>query len=294
MAAAGYVEGFNAARQERISIHALAQEREASQCIEGDRAFRLLRGYGSLVQHVWCGIDHTRARLLPQTVVESIEWKRGSVTVSARGPGGASRFEASRAVVTLPLGVLHSGNVRFRPEPTVLRDACEAIAVGDAKRLVLRFQRPVWHDREGFENLGFLFSQEHWMPTWWTSMPVAAPVITGWTGGPRAEERAAVPAEQWVPDAIATLSRLLGAAPSTLTSELEGWHAHNWHTDPFARGAYSYVEVGGMAAQQHFGDPVEDTLYFAGEATNAAGHSGTVHGAMATGERAARSILGIV
>jgi monoamine oxidase len=73
--------------------------------------------------------------------------------------------------------------------------------------------------------------------------------------------------------------------------ELVGWHAHNWSADPYARGAYSYVRVGGLAAQERFGDPVEDTLYFAGEAVNAEGHCGTVHGAIASGERAARRIV---
>ena len=37
--------------------------------------------------------------------------------------------------------------------------------------------------------------------------------------------------------------------------------------------------------------PVEDTLFFAGEATDTSGHTGTVHGALATGERAAQLIL---
>jgi hypothetical protein len=61
--------------------------------------------------------------------------------------------------------------------------------------------------------------------------------------------------------------------------------------DPYARGAYSYVRVGGLAAQQGFGEPVEDTLYFAGEAVDADGHIGTVHGAIASGERAGNRIV---
>jgi len=61
--------------------------------------------------------------------------------------------------------------------------------------------------------------------------------------------------------------------------------------DPFSRGAYSYVRVGGVEALRKAGEPVAATLFFAGEATNADGQTGTVHGAMATGHRVADEIV---
>jgi monoamine oxidase len=96
---------------------------------------------------------------------------------------------------------------------------------------------------------------------------------------------------EWIAGALASLARMLGSDPDELGAAVEAWHAHNWSMDPFSRGAYSYVRVGGLDAQKRFGQPVEDTLYFAGEAVNAEGHAGTVHGAMASGERAAEMIL---
>ena len=128
------------------------------------------------------------------------------------------------------------------------------------------------------------------MPTWWTLAPSEEPLLVGWTGGPRAE--ASPPdAESWLQPALATLGKLLGRTSGWLRAELVSSHAHNWSVDPFARGAYGYVRVGGLEALRRWGEPVEDTLYFAGEATNAEGYIGTVHGAMASGERAARLIL---
>ena len=109
-------------------------------------------------------------------------------------------------------------------------------------------------------------------------------------GGARAEASPEDPAA-WLDPALATLGILLGQSPGALRRELVSWHAHNWTADPFARGAYTYVRVGGLDAQRRFGLPVEDTLYFAGEAAAAGGHWSTVHGAMASGERAARLIL---
>ena len=78
--------------------------------------------------------------------------------------------------------------------------------------------------------------------------------------------------------------------PEALAGELVTWRAHDWASDPFSRGAYSYVKVGGVRAQERFAESVEDTLWFAGEAASAEGYWGTVHGAIASGERAAREI----
>ena len=288
-AATGFVEGFNAADRDRISVRALVQENEAAGKIEGGRSFRFTRGYASLVDWLWTGIDPGLARLHLGAVVESVRWRKGKVEVSARKGGVPLCLAASRAVVTLPLGVLQAGSVRFDPEPESLRRACEQIEMGRAIRITLAFRRPLWRDREGFQKLGFLFSRQDWMPTWWTTLPVESPVITAWTGGPRTANGG--PPEQWLARTLRSLGAVLGKSEADLAGELQEWHAHDWQSDPFSRGAYSFVRAGGMEAQRRFGDPIEETIWFAGEATNHEGHSGTVHGAMASGERAARLIL---
>ena len=66
---------------------------------------------------------------------------------------------------------------------------------------------------------------------------------------------------------------------------------HDWQADPFFRGAYSYVPVHGMNARKALSTPVNQTLFFAGEAANTHGYGGTVHGAIESGLRAARHIL---
>jgi len=68
-------------------------------------------------------------------------------------------------------------------------------------------------------------------------------------------------------------------------------HTHDWQSDRWSLGAYSYALVGGADAHRELAAPVEDTLFFAGEATDARGHNGTVHGAIFSGYRAAREVL---
>ena len=57
--------------------------------------------------------------------------------------------------------------------------------------------------------------------------------------------------------------------------------------------AYSYAKVGADGAQEELGRPLENTLFFAGEATDVSGHNGTVHGAIASGQRAATTLASL-
>ncbi len=88
-------------------------------------------------------------------------------------------------------------------------------------------------------------------------------------------------------EALASLARILGKKPP----QPEAFYFHNWRTDPFFRGAYSYTPVGALPARAALATPVDGTLFFAGEATETNGHSGTVHGAIASGFRAAKLVL---
>jgi monoamine oxidase len=139
--------------------------------------------------------------------------------------------------------------------------------------------------------MGFLFSDDEWFPTWWTTLPAREPVITGWAPF-RCAERLSGRDRSFVVDrGLKTLSRLLTMSLPALQERLEGAYFHDWQDDPFSRGAYSYGKVGADGAQEELAKPVDNTLFFAGEATASPGSNGTVHGAMASGYRAAREIL---
>jgi monoamine oxidase len=90
---------------------------------------------------------------------------------------------------------------------------------------------------------------------------------------------------------LQTLSRLFAVGLEELTQLFDDAYFHDWQNDPFSRGAYSYGGVDADGAQQALASPVENTLFFAGEATDITGHNGTVHGAIASGHRAAKEIL---
>jgi monoamine oxidase len=78
--------------------------------------------------------------------------------------------------------------------------------------------------------------------------------------------------------------------PERARREFAAGFAHDWSHDVFARGAYSYIAVGGGNARAILAAPVDETLFFAGEATSADGQGGTVNGALESGERAASEL----
>jgi monoamine oxidase len=77
---------------------------------------------------------------------------------------------------------------------------------------------------------------------------------------------------------------------AVVNERLDGWAYHDWSADPSSRGAYTYLRVGGAAAPEALARPVAGTLFFAGESTST-DEIGTVSGAIASGQRAAREVL---
>ncbi len=294
---ANFVEGFNAARKEIVGIHSLAQDGKASDEIDGDRSFRFIAGYDSLVYALLNGVSDPNSKLRINSVVEAISWHSGSATVRVRSglTGRKDTVHCHRALITVPLGVLQAepdepGAIRFDPEPKEVLDAARCLEFGQLFRVVLRFQEPFWEKNPDLADAGFLFSDEPLFPTWWTPLGRRAPILTGWSAGPHADALQGRSRQEILTAATASLAKIAGIDPGDLQRFLVSAHFHDWHADPFSRGAYSYVPAGALPARERLARPVENTLYFAGEATNLHGHSATVHGAIASGLQAASLI----
>ncbi len=290
------VEGFDAADAARISALDVLDEWQ-SDSAAGAPTFRPQGGYPALVSALTAPARGARARLLLGTCVRRIAWARGRVEVDALRFGRELSLAAPRAIVALPLGVLQQpagspAAVEFRPAlPEARRGALDALASGAALKVVLRFGRAFWEDVEGgrFREAAFLHAPDAAFPTFWTAVPLHAPVLTAWAGGPRARRLAGKPRAEIVHAALESLAALFGPA-ALEAAELEAAFVHDWQADPFARGAYSYVLVGGAGARARLAEPLAGTLFFAGEAADRDG-TGTVEGALRSGERAAAQAL---
>jgi monoamine oxidase len=278
-----YVEGFNAADANIIGTAGLRKQQQAEDAIDGDRVFRIREGYDRLPLFLLDRFLSAGGRIHLKTAATALEWKRGEIRVRTSN-AALPEFVARRAVIALPLGVLQAGSVSISPEPEAAMKAVATLAMGSATRITLVFRERFWE--AAAENLNFLFAASEPVPVWWSSAPDRSATLTGWIGGPRAAEG---PAGEALRDtAMATLSTIFGR--DDLDSLLLSWHAHDWQRDELSRGAYSYPPVGGVEASEVLAQPVEDTLYFAGEHTDITGHWGTVHAALRSGLRVVSSI----
>jgi len=297
------VEGYDAAPLVRASEQALSTRGEPPLSDDDRAQFRPVAGYGSVVAWLRSRIRTKRCSLHRSQVAASVRWKAGRVVVTT--VGGAV-FSARRALVTLPIGVLKAlpgqpGAVRFEPDPPSLRRSLAGLGMGDVARVVLRFSSPFWRDSRRFRRavaahpeLGeptILHRVSPDFPTLWTAAPAQVPAITLWAGGPAARRMLSYGSNALRLRALEAVGELFETPARSLARALIAFHFHDWSADPFSRGAYSYVAVGGAAAPRGLARPVEDTLFFAGEGAQA-DDSGTVSAAIRSGRKAARRLLG--
>jgi len=293
--ARAFVEGFDAADPARVSAHFIAKEWGSGGMLDSPQ-FRPLGGYSSVLAALAGALDRENIRLQLQTVVREVRWRRGSVEIDAAFLDQPFSVQATCAIVTLPLGVLQapdgaSGTVRFVPALDTKREALQQLVFGPVLKLSLRFRTAFWEKLDGgrYEDAAFFHSAATAFPTFWTALPLRAPLLTAWIAGPKAARLSMYEMPDIVRQALDSLSTVFGGRPPS-EFELEAAYLHNWQTDPFSRGAYSYIAVGGGDARRTLAEPLEGTLFFAGEATDTEGEAATVTGALQSGARAAREV----
>ncbi|HEY4051715.1 MAG TPA: NAD(P)/FAD-dependent oxidoreductase [Acidobacteriaceae bacterium] len=292
-----YVEGFNAADHRVIGVASLAMQQKAEDAIEGDSLFGIRGRYAQLPEFLAQKLQQAGAEISLLTRVESVHWKRGRVEVNCQTAGQYRVLQANTAVITLPLGVLQHGDVQFSPEPLETMRAIKRMRMGNASRWVYVFRDRFWASlkdhplRQQLRELSFLFAFSSEPPTWWTQFPEETRSLTGWAGGPVAESMAQKPSITLQLEACKTLADAFGLDVNAIRSLLIDSRSHDWQNDPYARGAYSYVPAGALDAPARMSEPVQGTLFFAGEHTDTAGHWGTAHAALTSGLRAAAQVL---
>ena len=300
MLAREFVQGFHAADITRVSERALA-DGGAPEDEEEKRQGRILDGYDNVPAVL---VASVRDNVRLSAVVREVAWEPGGVELRyARAGGGTSTVSARAAVITVPLGVLHDANapsaITFTPDVHDIRRAASRLAMGTVGRIVLLFAEPFWESKamkrrtggRSLAQLSFLHSSDDDVPVWWTAAPARAATLVGWAGGTTAMRLVARGAAEVEARAVVAIGRLFGMRPRDVRSLIVACWYHDWLADPFTRGAYSYALVGGSSSAKQLAKPVARTLFFAGEAASVEGRTGTVHGAIGTGYRAADAVL---
>jgi monoamine oxidase len=230
--------------------------------------------------------------------VRAVDWSRnGGIEVRAVQDTTDLRFCAKRLLITLPHAVLrrsvekHEG-IQFHPPLDAKRDALGQIETGNVIKVVMHFRERFWEDPKIIGKcapFGFALCLDADFPTWWTQSPISSTLLTGWAGGAQSDHLIGRGAEELESIALTSVSKTFGVSTDVLRRLFVGAFFHDWQRDPFALGAYTYLKVNATNAPGKLAEPIDDTLFFAGEATSS-DFNGTVHGAIDSGLRAAREI----
>jgi monoamine oxidase len=301
--AAQFVEGFHAADLERIGVHALAGGGSPGDDPQEQRLGRLVDGYDRILHPAARALT---ARVRLSSIVTAVDWRQRRVRLHVRSPRGRGHtaLDARAAVVTVPLGVLTApagaaGAIRFDPPLDAKAGALAGLAMGAAVRVVLQFRHRFWAadalaerlNAANLDQLGFVHIDDSMFVTWWSAYPDREPRLVAWCGGPHARTLSGLSEREIAARALPSLSRAFGVPLRQLQRLVRGVWTHDWVNDPFSRGVYSYQVVNGSEAPRDLARPIDGTLFFAGEAADGSGATGTVHGAIASGARAAAQVL---
>jgi monoamine oxidase len=274
------VEGFDAAITSDASTVAIAKEWRSG---TNNVSFRPANGYAKIMHYLARAMD---TQILLQTRVDVVRWSRERVLIEATQLGSPVAIRARRAIVTVPIGVLQAQPAMFVPElPAQKRTAIEAIAMGPVIKVVLDFRSAFWEHVDGgrYRDAGFFHAPKCSIRTMWTRLPARSSLLVAWAGGGAAVRLTGKGLDP-IDSALETCRALFPSVD--VRAELRNAYYHDWQADPSALGAYSYLRVDGGNARDTLAEPVEQTLFFAGEATWS-DDAGTVAGALASGYRAA-------
>lgn len=241
--------------------------------------FILSDGYSAILQGLAKDCD-----IKLNTCVKMIDYQQKEIKVITNN----GDYIANKLIITLPLGVLKTKQVTFIPElPKTKQEAIHIIGMGLFDVIGLKFSNIFWPNQSSSM---YIFDNEAiTCNVFFNLQPVKdQPILFGYVGGATARALETLTDQQVLDKVMRTLANAFGSdlAPP------ERYFITRWWADPFSLGSYSYVAVGANA--QHFvslSNPVENKLYFAGEATNAHLYDATVHGAYLSGIREAERIL---
>ena len=227
-------------------------------------------------------IDHTSG-----ATVARIEWGGSQVVVRL---AGGEDLRADAVIFTGSVAVLRDAPPEFSPPlPPEKREAVHSIGMDGGMKIVLKFQHRFWP-----EDMYFLHSDTFW-PQFWTpgnGRAGEAHILTAFVSGTRADFLRQLEVDL-VEFALGELDRIFGGR---VASELfEDAYVADWTTEPFVRGLYSFpLAQTEPRHREALAAPLGGKLFFAGEATDLEGHSGTVHGAIESGRRAAQEVASVV
>ncbi|HEX6945915.1 MAG TPA: NAD(P)/FAD-dependent oxidoreductase [Acidimicrobiia bacterium] len=233
-------------------------------------------GYREIVRGLTGGLE-----IRTNSPVESITWGADTVEVLL---ADATVEQGSHVIVTVPLGVLKAGTIRFGPAlPGAKTDAIRRLGFGRFEKVALGLDGPLGTDKPHM----YPMAEQDFRVVLAMERFIGKPAVVATAFGTSADVIAGSHPEQAVAHLMGHIRRVWGdvGEPTEL-------RVTSWSTDPWSLGSYSYIPVGSSRADiETLAEPVGGRVLFAGEATSVS-RMGFADGAFSTGIREAKRLLG--
>jgi monoamine oxidase len=264
-----------------VSTWANAVELESVSCRDNDRYedsgvnWRLREGYGTLFAALTDGLPITCC-----TPVARVAHGEHRIRLET----AAGTVAALRVIVTVPTDIIAGEHLAFDPPLPDKLAAASGLPLGLANKLFLRFDRMI----PGIDGDAHLVGSTRRRETMsYQVRPFGRPIISCFFGGRFAAQLERDGIAAMAAFATDELAALFGAS---IRKELRPLASSAWRADPFARGSYSYARPGHADDRARLAAPIDNRLFFAGEACSPNFFS-TAHGAYETGLKAADAAL---
>lgn len=232
-------------------------------------------GYGNLVARHGEGLDIRLGE-----PVEAIRWDGPGVEITTR----SGTLKARACIVTVPVGVLKAGRIRFTPAlPARTRDALNGIGMGALTKIALKVEG----DRFGIKpGMSYLEAGSPKAMMNIDLFPDDRDIVIAYCGGDYARDLSRAGTVAARDHVTELLAKMVG---ESFREAVTGVSFPAWWTDPFSHGSYSVCQPGFETARDRLAEPIGGRIWLAGEAT-AGGGAMTVGGATLAGRAAAAAV----
>jgi monoamine oxidase len=198
--------------------------------------------------------------------------------------------EARKVVLSVSTGVLQAEKIKFIPElPEWKQEAIRGLPMGLMNKIALTFKSDIFGGEES--NYALSTSSVESGPdknVLFLLKPQGHNAAVVFTGGDQAWRWEKKSDKECIEFAKDKLRECFGDA---VDAELDQATVTRWGSNPFTLGAYSAASPGCTQQREELARPVDDKLFFCGEAATVPELNGSVAGAYQSGKRAAEEVL---
>lgn len=226
---------------------------------------------------------HVKDKIKLNTIVKKIDYSADKISIT---DSNNSVYTTDKVIITVPITILKDGDIEFSPAlPSAQTAAFNKIGMDAGMKVFLKFSSRFYDQNIIGGEICAAYADDS------VGKSANDNVLLAFVMGVQAEELTALGSDEAIVNAL--LAELDGMYEGQATTNFVDAHVENWTTNPFVKGAYSYSSVGIGDARKEAAKPVNDKLFFAGEAMAATGYQ-SVQGAVETGYREVINLLNTV